>query len=206
MKTKEVTITVKELKSKRDIKFTDLLRLREVIDGVPDEELDLEFLSFRILDIFYGIRRRDARMLKPEQIELLINNFNTAMAEETSFNNVLIKDGIEYGFIPNFSEQLTAGELIDLDTLLKEKDYISILSILYRPIIGTFNGKGEYRIEEYKGYDDKFKDVSAFDVEGVMNLFYQSFQNLSHIMGVSIKLENWMKMENPLMLMTKVTE
>ena len=134
----------------------------------------------RILKVFYNIDLKDARKLKEAESTLLLEKINKVLGEPVSqFNNVIVMGGVQYGFIPNFQE-ITTGELIDLDATLADEDFISLTSILFRPIVGEINKLGQYRIEEYKGYDQKFKDVSLDIVEGYMTLFTKSYQHLNH--------------------------
>ena len=94
-------------------------------------------------------------------------------------------DGVQYGFIPNFGD-ITSGELIDIEDCYERQDFISLTAILYRPLIGGINKIGEYVIEDYNGYDSKFKNVSLDVVEGYMSLFTKSFLTLNHCILSSI--------------------
>ena len=128
--------------------------------------------------MFYGIKRKDAKLLSLEQYELLIKKVSDTFNDEIKLQNIIIMDGVQYGFVPKFDD-ITAGELIDLDNLLLEEKWIEIFSILYRPIIGDINRNGEYRIVEYTEYDDKFRDIDAYTAIAVKNFFYKSCQILN---------------------------
>jgi len=179
----KTTLNIKDIKSLKDIKYTDFVKFRELVQS--SEDIDEEVLSYKILNIFYGIKVKEARALKLEQFELLISKVHNALQEETTLHNIIIMDGVEYGLIPNFGKAST-GELIDMEACFKENKIIELLSILYRPIVGEINKRGEYRIAPYEGHDRKFKDISAFDVEGVMNFFMKSYQILSHYIHSSM--------------------
>lgn len=173
MKTKE--LNVKDYQSRSDIKYSDFLDFTQSLNGEDIEEIDPNFLTMRILKVFYNIGPKDARLLKQHQVEILVNKIATVMMlPKGEMKNIIEMNGVKYGLIPDFSD-ITVGELIDLDEMYKEKDFIKLTSILYRPIKGEINNIGEYNIEDYKGCDDKFKDVSLDIVEGYMDFFYKSY-------------------------------
>lgn len=173
------------IKSLKDIKYSDLAKFREIVNLSNDEGDTETFLRYKILSIFYGIKQDKARQLQPEVFERCIHDVLVAIQDKPILNQQIIIEDTIYGLIPNFGK-VSAGELIDLDNLYLENDLPAIMSILYRPIVGKINNKGEYIIEEYQGYNDKFKDISAYYVEGVLGFFYRSFQILNHCIPSSI--------------------
>jgi hypothetical protein len=188
---KKTQLVLKKIESLRDIRFRDFQRFREYLDLADGNE---SALSYKILNIFYGITKEVADRLTVEQFDLLTSDLITVLQSEPDFSNVLEMNGIKYGFVPVF-EDIKAGELIDLDALLVTNDFVSIMSILYRPIIGDINKDGQYRIEEYKGYDDRFKDISAYEVNGMMNFFMKSFLALNQSILISTEVEKRMNLK-----------
>lgn len=175
-------IILRDYKSKSDILFKDFQEFSRVqtemgVDSLS--ELDEQFLQNRLLKIFYNINPSEQRLLQQSQIELLVNKILMVISQPKSdFSNIIMIGDKKYGFIPNF-EKITSGELIDLEAYLKDLNYIGIVSILYRPLIGDINKKGEYRIEEYKGDNTKDFEYLTLDiVEGCMELFMRGFQTL----------------------------
>jgi len=177
-------LTVKDIKSLRDVKYTDFIKFTELIRLSEDMGNPEEFLLYKALDIFYDIDRKTARKLVFEQTEELMRRVHAILDEEPKLQNLIIMDGVEYGLIPDFGK-IETGELIDLEDLYKETKWIEIFSILYRPIEGEINKKGEYRIKEYEGYDDKFKDIDAYTALGCIGFFLKSFQILKNIILIS---------------------
>ena len=172
-------LKVKDIKSMRDYTYTTFKSFMEVSNIITDNDKEL---GYKILDMFYDIKRKDAKLLSSEQYELLIKKVSDTFNDEIKLQNIIIMDGVTYGFIPKFDD-ITAGELIDLDSLLLEEKWIEIFSILYRPIIGEINKKGEYRIVEYTEYDDRFKNIDAYTAIATKNFFYKSYQILNqHIL------------------------
>lgn len=181
-------IKVKNYVSKKDIKFSDYLELKKLVPNPKAiEEIDPDFLIQRMLKIFYNINPSDYRLLKQEQVDILMDKINNVLNSPISpFNNIITLNGVQYGFIPNF-EDITVGELIDMDERYKAEDYISLTSILYRPVKGLINPMGEYEIEDYTGFDNKFANITLDLVEGYLHFFQKSFQDLKHSTLISIQ-------------------
>ena len=169
-------LNLKNYQTKEDILWKDMRELERIIETFGEEDTDL--LSRRTCAIFYGIDEKTYRILTLEQIDLLVNTIMTILkGPKSELQNQIEMDGIKYGFIPNF-EKITAGELIDLDTLLQEGEFTKIASILYRPIISNANKSGEYLIEPYSGYDDKFEMINLQVIEGFVTFFLNASQQL----------------------------
>ena len=182
-------LNVKNYVSRADIKYRDYAEFITLLEN--GGEIDEVFLSNRILKIFYGLDTKTVRALKQGQLDELLEKISTVIAlPESQFKNIIDMGGVTYGFIPNFSE-ITAGESIDLDDCLERKDFYQLTSILYRPLKGTIDKFGRYEIEEYKGTNDKFKDVTLDIIEGYLRLFTKSFQtlNLATLLSTKQKME-----------------
>lgn len=178
----DIDITIKRYTEKKDIKYRDFKKLENFIS---EEGFDmtnrnnLELLNRLVLKTFYGLDTKTIRLLKLEQIELLVSAITNVLNEPAPELKIHItyKDKL-YGLIPDFSK-VTYGTLIDLDDRYKEKDIISIMSILYRPIKGKINRLGQYDIEDYMGYNNTFEDITIDITESVMGFFVQSYQQLN---------------------------
>ena len=98
------------------------------------------------------------------------------MDAETALHPLTIKhNGIEYGFIPSWSE-FTTGEWIDIEIFADDfwNNADKIMSLLYRPITRQFGKR--YEIEDYTAKEDReiFHDVSASYFAGAMLFFCNS--------------------------------
>lgn len=162
----------------REIKYTDLKNFRDLVELSEGQTNQEEFLSYSILKTFYGLSREEARELTPQEFQELIDELSNSLTEKVILQNIVFMKGVTYGLIPNFSK-ITAGELIDMDSLLVNNDIIQLMSILYRPLVNGVNEKGEYRIEDYKEYDYRFENIDAFTVEGALSFFIRSYRTLS---------------------------
>ena len=183
-------LIMKNYSKRSDILYSDFDTFTKLLES-GGENIDAQFLTNRILKIFYGLDTKTARRLKQDQVDKLLEKITTVLAlPETPFKNIITMGGIQYGFIPNFGD-ITSGELIDIEDCYERQDYVSLTAILYRPLIGNINKLGEYVIEDYNGYDDKFKNISLDVVEGYMSLFTKSFLTLNHCILLSInKMKN----------------
>jgi hypothetical protein len=158
--------------NKSDIKLKDYLKF-EKLTLVDNEE---DFLNHKILEIFYNISYDEFRGMNPKDYEDIMVAINKALQTKSNLKQIITIENKEYGLIPKFDE-ITTGELIDLDNFLKQKDYFSLLSILYRPIVER--KKDKYLIEEYKGVNPEvFENIDVETFEGCMGFFLDLLKNL----------------------------
>lgn len=172
----DLNLKIKHYQSKDDITWKQYTEFAES----TSEDADEQFITNRILKIFYDIKPSVARDLTANQINELIGNVIIALNKPPSkFRQTFLIDGEEYGFF-DFSK-IKYGELVDLDTLREEGDWLGITSICYRKITKKMKD-GQYLIEPYKGYDSKLmKDIPMSYVEGFQLLFTKSLNHLSQI-------------------------
>lgn len=116
------------------------------------EDVDKEFYMYRILNIVYNIKGVKIENIKNYDIELMADAIRTILEQKPVFKNRFMMGDVEYGFIPNF-DNITFGELIDLDEYSEKEDYHKLMSILFRPITKKQTGK-RYKIAKYKGVGD----------------------------------------------------
>lgn len=121
--------------------------------------------------------------LTPDQQERMKvadkNNLRTQLGQVLQEQPKLVQsfnyNGVKYGFHPKL-EDISMGEYIDLDELLKEpyKNAEKVLGILYRPI--TSNKFGKYLIENYdpdKHTGEGFGDLGTNILLGCLVFFYR---------------------------------
>lgn len=169
-------LIVKDYQSKNDVTWK---QWQEFATAGGGDGVDEQFLTNRMLKIFYKISLSDARKLQADQIDLLISKVLTVLNQPTSkFTPLIMVDDVEYGFF-NFAK-MSYGELVDLDFFREQNDWINISSIVYRPVISK-NNKGEYRIKPYVGPNDDLKDIPMSFVEGYQSLFMRSLNRLNNL-------------------------
>lgn len=180
---------LKDYKTKTDIKYSDFIQFKALVpEGTKPEEVDVEFLTMRVLTIFYGIKPKDSRNLKQSQVTMLTEKVMKAINGPVSqLSKTIEMNGKIYGLIPNFKD-ITLGELIDMDKMYELERYAELTSILYRPIIGEINKHGEYEIEPYQGAHKEFSEITVDIVEGYMDFFVKSFNLLSKTILTSMEV------------------
>jgi len=117
-----------------------------------NEKADKEFYMYRILNIVYGMKGVKIEDIKNYDVDLMSDAIRGVLEQKAEFQNRFKMGEVEYGFIPNF-DNITFGELVDLDEYIERSDYHKMMSILFRPIIKRQSG-GRYKIEKYKGVGD----------------------------------------------------
>lgn len=148
----------------------------EKIKEVNKENLDNLFVFQKMIEIFCKVPFDYVNELKQIELDEMIGHIQNVFAQKSQFIKTFKFDGIEYGFIPNYDEDVTGGEHNDLTTYTDSKDWARVLSILYRPI--TFKENNLYKIEPYNGTHTKFMDL-RFDVfDGCIGFFLRSLQIL----------------------------
>lgn len=168
---------MRKIKTINDIMYKDFKQVQDImlnIDKAPTEDVVKAFKTI------YHVENK--KEYKWDVIVEKMNNVITILSNETPLITKFESDGIKYGFVPNFSE-ITTGELIDLDSLLVDKNFEGIASILYRPIIKE-SKDGKYEIAEYKGYDEKlFENAPINFYLGFIDFFFKSYRILkSHFL------------------------
>ena len=163
--------------SKKDIFYRDYKGFEKEISGKDIGKISEEELVYIILDYFYSMTRRTANTLTAFQIDLLVKKLQQALSNKSKFEPIITYNKVKYGFIPDWTK-INFAELVDMETCLKNDDYISLMSILYRPIIKT-NKLKEYTIEDYKGYNEElFNNVTLDVVDNFKEVFTKSKEDL----------------------------
>lgn len=165
---------MKKIKTINDIAYKDFKQVQDIMLDLDKATTEDVVKAFKVI---YHVE--DINDYKWEEITAKMNVLILLLSDEIELITKIESDGVKYGFIPNFSE-ITTGELIDLDSLLIDKNFEGIASILYRPIIKE-DKKGKYEVAEYKGYDEKlFENAPINFYLGFINFFYKSYQILKN--------------------------
>ena len=109
-----------------------------------DQSADPDFLMRKMLDIFCGVK--DILKVKKKDVDRVASHLTELLSQKAPLVTRFNLDGKEYGFIPNL-EEITFGEFVDLDNLLKWDTMHRAMAVLFRPVL---NKSGEmYTIEDY---------------------------------------------------------
>ena len=100
---------------------------------------------------FCGLSDKEIDSLPFSDFIDIVNILKETIAKEPKGLQTIIKhDGRELGFIPDGFENITVGELADIDSFFKDvSTYDKAMAVLYRPILSRV--KNKYAIEKYKG-------------------------------------------------------
>ena len=165
--------------------------LNEVTLGQYQEYLKLKDLtetqlSFKMIEIFCGIKAESVRLLKASDVTDIVNIISTMFEIKPSLVHTFKMGGVEYGFIPNLDE-MSFGEYIDLDTSIGDWDNMQkAMGVLYRPI--EIRKGNRYTIKEYDAGDtEHLKDMPLDAVLGSILFFYHLGNELCQTMMNSLE-------------------
>lgn len=169
---------MKKINKISDISYKDFKKVEDIMLNLESANTKQLAKAFKVI---YNVSDEELNKIKWEEITAKMNVVVLLLSEEIPLVTKIESEGVKYGFIPNFSE-ITTGELIDLDSLLVDKNFEGIASILYRPIIKE--DKKGYEVAPYNGYDDKlFENAPVNFYLGFINFFFRSYQILkSHFL------------------------
>tara|TARA_B110000908_G_scaffold105386_1_gene124097 strand:- start:15 stop:659 length:645 start_codon:yes stop_codon:yes gene_type:complete len=159
--------------------------LNEVTLGQYQEYLSLgdlteTELSFRMIEIFCGVKAENVRNIKANDVTDIVNIISKMFESKPSLVHTFKMGGVEYGFIPNLDE-MSFGEYIDLDTSIGDWDNMEkSMGVLYRPI--EIRKGNRYTIKEYDAGDtEHLKDMPLDAVLGSILFFYHLGNELCQI-------------------------
>ena len=148
------------------------------------EDINDEFLSTKILEIFCGVTLKEAYSIPVKELEFIVSHVLTLLNEKTKLQHRFTMTDVkgktlEFGFIPNIDE-MSLGEYIDLEKYISDwKDMHKALAVMYRPIIK--GNKDFYDIEGYEGsdkYSEIMQDAPVTVALGSMVFFYHLGKDL----------------------------
>jgi len=149
----------------------------EKLTTTPD--IDKLFLQNKMIELFCDVPMKHVNKLKQNEIDEILHHLNAVLNTKPTLYTTFTFGGHKYGLIPSFDKDITAGELIDLDSYLIKKDFISLMSILFRPI--TFERNDSYLIEPYNGTHQLFKDLPFHYLTGVLAFFLSIYEKLNQV-------------------------
>ena len=144
--------------------YQEYLKLTEIKDLTETQ------LSFKMIEIFCGVKAESVRHIKASDVTDIVNIISTMFESKPSLVHTFKMGGVEYGFIPNLDE-MSFGEYIDLDTSIGDWDNMEkAMGVLYRPI--EIRKGNRYTIKEYDAGDtEHLKDMPLDAVLGSILFF-----------------------------------
>jgi len=162
--------------------YQEYLKLTELKDLTETQ------LSFKMIEIFCGVKAESVRHIKASDVTDIVNIISTMFESKPSLVHTFKMGGVEYGFIPNLDE-MSFGEYIDLDTSIGDWDNMEkAMGVLYRPI--EIRKGNRYTIKEYDAGDtEHLKDMPLDAVLGSILFFYHLGNELCQTMMNSLGQE-----------------
>lgn len=147
---------------------------------IKEETSDKDFIYMATVAIYCKMSTLEVRQMPYNEVKQIAEQILGLFEKDIRLIERFIMGGVEYGFIPNIDE-ITAGEMIDLDNSIKEVDlFPQFLAVAYRPVIKK--KKEFYQIEEYKeltGEDIlKMYDAPVSAFLGAQVFFYSLCKDL----------------------------
>jgi len=142
---------------------------------VIKESQEPAFVQLALVTIFCNITVAEAKSISSKDLKETADQIAAVLNEPARHIQRFVKDGVEYGFIPNL-DGMSAGEYIDLDDKFTEEEELhNAMAILYRPIIQGKTFKNLYQIEPYESaekYSDIMKECPLSVALGAKVFFY----------------------------------
>lgn len=162
--------------------YQEYLKLTELKDLTETQ------LSFKMIEIFCGVKAESVRHIKASDVTDIVNIISTMFESKPSLVHTFKMGGVEYGFIPNLDD-MSFGEYIDLDTSIGDWDNMEkAMGVLYRPI--EIRKGNRYTIKEYDAGDtEHLKDMPLDAVLGSILFFYHLGNELCQTMMNSLGQE-----------------
>lgn len=163
---------------------------------------DDEFIGQKTVEIFCGLKMKDAVKIRWDDVRNLINHLNEIFKAKPKFQPTFKIKGTEFGFITDL-ENMTFGEYIDLETNITSVDtFHKAMAVMYRPI--TNKVKDRYEIFEYTGTSEFSEAMKYAPLDVVLGatLFFSTLGSdlVQHTLS---SLEKEMKKNPKLMTLAK---
>tara|TARA_B100000287_G_scaffold7034_1_gene6870 strand:+ start:1944 stop:2591 length:648 start_codon:yes stop_codon:yes gene_type:complete len=146
-----------------------------------------EFLQKKMIEIFCDIDLKEVSQYKYSAIKKITKILSEMLEQKPKLKMRFNYKGKELGFIPKI-EDLSFGEFVDLDMLMKDWDTMDkALGILYREIENKFSEK--YTIVRYNA--DKIEDMRGMPLDVALGaiFFLQNLKKelMNHTLSYSVK-------------------
>lgn len=107
-----------------------------------------DFLEEKLIQYFTRLPQLAVTRMKRSQYREVLQSVKGILSEQPGFTPTFRIDGVDYGFIPDMSDDILTGEWIDLSDFMKSWATMhKALAVMYRPITAR---KGDrYMIQKY---------------------------------------------------------
>lgn len=161
--------------SKEDISLSQWLEYESVLEINKGKDNN-DFLNKKMLEIFCKVPFEYINQLPQIEIDEMLGYLNFVFGQKSELIKSFVFEDVEYGFIPDYDKDITAAEHWDLQQYSEAKDWVKVLSILYRPI--TIKEGKLYQIEPYSGTHNLFLNLRYDVFDGCIGFFLRVMQQL----------------------------
>lgn len=155
-----------------DITLSDYQKFMKIAEG---KDIDI-FVQQKMIQIFCKVPLLAVTHIKMQDFKKIVVHLTSVLEAKHELIPITTIQGKKYGFIPDLDKDMTFGEYIDLDTMMKTwETFDKAMSVLYRPVKSKY--KGKYTIFDYdSNADASYGKLITMDVVTGATLF---FWNLS---------------------------
>lgn len=127
--------------------------------ATTESNKDTYFLKQKTIEILCKVPLKFVATITHKNVDKIFNELSIMLSgidqlENTDREKIIIIDGVEYGFIPDF-ENLSSGEYADLEARVTDfSEWHNAMAIMYRPI--TLKLKDKYMIKDYEGIENEW--------------------------------------------------
>lgn len=162
--------------TKADITLKQWLDWQDIVNEHKDN-LDSLYVMQKMIEIFCKVPFQHVIEMKQIEIDEMLGYIHLVFNQKSEFKKTFTFNGVEYGFIASYRDDITTAEHFDLNTHLEAGNWANILSILYRPI--TKKVANTYQIEPYNGTHTEFLELGYDIYDGCIGFFLRTMQQLS---------------------------
>lgn len=168
----------------KDITLGQFQDFNVLVEQLKAEEItDVQFVE-RKISLFSGIPIEQIDNVLRSDLEEISIQIDTALNQDSEFQNMFVLKGIEFGFVDNLNdiqpnsqfgfEDVTSGEYFDMTVYGTEVETLhKLMAVLFRPIKKR-DKFGNYKVEKYKGsakYSELMKEMPLNIVNGSIVFF-----------------------------------
>jgi len=168
----------------KDITLGQFQDFNVLVEQLKAEEItEVQFVE-RKISLFSGIPIEQIDNVLRSDLEDISLQIDTALNQDSEFQNRFVLKGIEFGFVDNLNdiqpnsqfgfEDVTSGEYFDMTVYGTEVETLhKLMAVLFRPIKKR-DKFGNYKVEKYKGsakYSELMKEMPLNIVNGSIVFF-----------------------------------
>lgn len=165
--------------SLKDIKLSQYKEYLELVEQATEEEFKNGYLKAKKIQLFCGLTMEQVLNIQATSVNSISDMIDDVLNSKSDRIEKVKLGGKVFGWLPKLDD-MSYGELLDVNNNIAKWETMHIaMGVLYRPV--TFERKGKYLVEDYKGdkYHDLIKDIPMDCVVGAMVFFWNLGMDLA---------------------------